>query len=368
MRIAVHAKVLSETRPVGIGIYTYNVLKAISKLDYKNEYVLYSNEPIVQKIEASNFKEKLINFPGGWTYLRFPFEFIDNKYDLLFMPKEVVPPFKRPKTVIVCYDLGLIRDPKERVPLSARLHYLISVNYAFKVADRIIAISEATKKDLVEKCKINPEKITVTHLGYDEGLYKQSSDANLIKKVKEKYGISKNYFINTSSLLWHRKNVTGLIKAFNLVKPKGGGLQLVITGKKGESYEEVESLISSLGLQKDVILTSYIPVEEMPVLLSGAEALVFPSFYEGFGLPLVEAMACGCPIITSNISSLPEVAGDAGILVDPYNTQQIADAMGKVLTDPDFSEKMRQKGLIRAKNFSWEKTARLTLDVFEKLL
>lgn len=368
MRIAVHAKVLSETKPVGIGIYTYNLLKAISAIDNRNEYTLYSNEPIIKKINKGNFKEKILHSHAGWTYYRLPLEFLRNKYDLLFVPKEVVPPFKRPKTVIVCYDLGLMRDPKNRTSFNASLHYHISVNYAFKAADRIIAISDATKRDLVEKCNIKPDKITVTPLGYDENLYKPITDEDLIQRVKEKYGIRDKFIINTSSLLWHRKNVTGLIKAFNIFRSRGGlDYQLVITGKKGESYEEILGLISSFGLEKNVILTGYVPVEEMPVLLSTADALVFPSFYEGFGLPLVEAMACGCPVITSNVSSLPEVAGDGGVLVDPYDVNNIAQTMEKVLFDAELRKKMRENGIARSKKFSWEKTARLTLDVFEQL-
>lgn len=368
MRIAVHAKALSEREPVGIGIYTYNLLKAISALDGANEYVLYSNEPIVKKIPAPNFKEKVLNFPMLWTYMRFPFEFVGGRYDLLFVPKEVVPPVKRPTTVITCYDLGRLRDPKERTPLDARLHCWISVNFAFKAADHILAISEATRKDLVEKCGVDPSKITVTPLGYDRGLYRPCKDEDLIGRVKERHGIKGDYFINTSSLLWHRKNIPGVIRAFDLLRKKtGSDAKLVVTGKRGEAYEEIIRLISAIGLEKRVILTGYVPDEDMPVLLSGALALVFPSFYEGFGLPLVEAMASGCPVITSNVSSLPEVAGDAGILVDPEDIGGLASAMEKVCTDGPYREKMAEGGLKRAGLYSWENTARETLKAFKSL-
>jgi glycosyltransferase involved in cell wall biosynthesis len=367
MKIAVHAKVLSERQFTGIGIYTYNLLNSLSKIDKENQYVLYSNQPIVNKISAHNFKEKILKFPKLWSYFRLPFEFINNKYDLLFIPKEMVPPIKRPKTIIVCHDLmGLIFA--DHISLDSKIHFWIATHYALKVADKIIAVSQSTKGDIIKICGVDPEKIIVIYHGYDKEMYKPCSNNDLIQQVKKRYGIKANYIINTSSLLWHRKNLIRLIKAFNICRSKGIiDHQLVITGKKGESYNEIVNLISSLGLKKDVILTDYIPSEDIPILLSGADAMIFPSLHEGFGLPIVEAMACGCPVITSNNSAMPEVAGDAGILINPYNIEEIASAIEKVLTDFSLRNKMRQKGLNRAKMFSWERTARETLKVFKNL-
>ena len=367
MRIAVHAKVLSEDKLTGIGIYTYNLLKSLSKIDRKNEYVLYSNEPFIHKIGADNFRERILSFPKFWSYLRLPFEFIDDKYDLLFIPKEMVPFLKRPKTVVVCYDLmGLIFS--NRISISGKVHFWMAVKYALKAADKIIAISESTKRDIIEKCNINPDNIIVTPLGYNEELYKPCNDENLISKVKEKYGIKSNYIINTSSLLWYRKNLPRLIKAFHTYRLKGvTNHQLVITGKRGEAYDEIVSLIKSLNLEKDIILTGYISTEDMPILLGSADALVFPSLHEGFGLPILEAMACGCPVITSNCSAMPEVVGDAGILVNPNNEEEIANAINQMLTDTEYRNRLRNAGLEQAKRFSWENTAGETLKVFESL-
>lgn len=368
MRIAVHAKVLSERQLNGLGVYAFNLLKAISKIDQKNQYVLYSNEPIVQKITADNFQEKILNFPKLWSYVRFPFEFVGDKYDLLFVPKEMVPPVKRPKTVVTCHGFGQRGVHEDRLPLSAKANIWIAANYALKSADKIIVVSESVKKDIVENCGIAPDKISVTLLGYDDSLYKPCSDENAIDAVKRRYGIKNKYIINTSSLLWHRKNIVRLVKAFHICKAKGiSGHQMVITGKKGEAYQEIIELIGALGLGHDVLLTDYIPTEDMPVLLSGADAMVFPSLHEGFGLSVLEAMACGCPVITSNVFSMPEVAGDAGILVDPYDEKQIASAMEKILCDQQRKNKMRIDSIERAKFFSWEKTARETLRAFESV-
>ncbi len=367
MRIAVHAKVLSEEQLNGIGVYTYNVLKALSRIDTKNDYTLYSNQPIVHRLQAENFNENIVSFPALWSYLRFPFEFISNKYDLLFVPKEMVPPIKRPKTIVVCFDLmGLLFA--DRISMKGKVHFWVATHYALHVADKIIAISESTKTDIIEKCGVDPDKIMVTPLGYDEELYQPRQDKNSIQKIKAKYGVTANYILNTSSLLWYRKNIPRLIKAFHACKSRMHiDLQLVITGKKGEAYGEVVNLLHALGLEKDVILTGYVPSQEMPFLLNGAEALVFPSLHEGFGLPLVEAMACGCPVITSNCSAMPEVVGDAAILIDPYNEEEIEAAMTKVVGDAELRIRMKGKSLARARQFSWERTARKTLKVFESL-
>ncbi len=367
MRIAVHAKVLSEGMPSGIGYYTYNLLNAISAIDNKNEYILYSNIPILHKIKAENFKEEIIKFPKFWTYLRWPLELRNGRYDLVFIPHEKLPPFVNIRKVMTVYDLhSLKRYFTSPISASAKIHFLIAIKYAIKRADRVIAISESTKRDIIEKCGIDAGKIAVTPLGYNEDLYKPCHDEDLIHKIKEKYGIKNSYIINTSSLLWYRKNLPRLIKALHIYKSKRViNHQLVITGKRGEAYSEIVSQIKSLNLEKDVILTGYISTEDMPILLSSADALVFPSLHEGFGLPILEAMACGCPVITSNCSSMPEVVGDTGVLVDPYSEEEIAHAIEKVLTDTELRNKMRKMGFERAKIFSWERTARETLKVFE---
>lgn len=368
MKIAVHAKALSEKQlHNGIVVYTYNILKAISEIDNKNQYILYSNKPIIQKIKKENFKEKILRFPKFWSYLRFPFEFNKkNNYDILFVAKEQIPPFIRPKTVIVCYDLYFKNS--RLISFNGKIHFWLAVNYALKKADKIITISESTKRAIVKDAGINQDKIVVIPLGYDKDIYKPCTDVALMNSIKEKYGINKDYFINTSSLLWYRKNIDGIIKAFHICKTRGLiKHQLIITGKRGEAYENIINLIKSLNLEKDIILTGCVPIEDLPVLLSGAVALIFPSFHEGFGLPIVEAMACGCPVITSNTAAMPEVAGDAGILVNPYSVEEIAQSIEVILSNIKLRNKMRDMGFKRVERFSWEKTAMDTLNVFKNV-
>jgi glycosyltransferase involved in cell wall biosynthesis len=215
---------------------------------------------------------------------------------------------------------------------------------------------------------VDPSRVTVTHLGFNREVFRPVTDPARLLEVRKKNGLDGRYLINTSSLLWYRKNLVRLVEAFAMVKERlrEPTLKLVITGKKGESYQEIVETAERLGVCGDLVLTGYIPLEDMPVLLSGAEALVFPSLDEGFGLPLIEAMACGCPVISSNRSAIPEVTGEAALLVEPEDTAAIAGCMEKVLTDPAEKERLRGLGMARSALFSWEQTARKTLAVFER--
>jgi glycosyltransferase involved in cell wall biosynthesis len=368
MKIAVHAKVLSETQLAGIGVYTYNLLTALAAIDHENEYVLFTNQALNFKIDAPNFRVHVVRFPRFWSYLSLPFELWKGKFDLLFVPKEFVPLFLRPKTVITVYDLMGLRFA-DKVSMEGKIHFWISVKYAIPAADAVLAISEETRRDVLEKCPgVDPAKITVTHLGFNREVFRPVTDPGRIKEVRAKHGLEGRYLINTSSLLWYRKNLVRLVEAFARVKKslRDPLLKLVITGKRGESYREIVETAERLGVREDLILTGYIPLEDMPVLLSDAEALVFPSLDEGFGLPLIEAMACGCPVISSNRSAIPEVTGEAALLVEPENTDAIAGCMEKILTDPSEKERLRALGMVRSAQFSWEQTAQKTLAVFER--
>jgi glycosyltransferase involved in cell wall biosynthesis len=364
MRVAVYAKVLSESEPTGIGVYVRNILRALVRLAPADEFVLYSNEPLRQQIDAPNVQVRILRFPRLWSYLRLPFEFTGDRYDVLFSPKEQVPPVFRPPTVMVVFDLMGKLFP-DRISLAARLHFHQAMHYAIPRAEAIIAISEQTKRSVIEHCGVEPARITVTPLGYDRDVYLPCEDRQLQAAVRTRYRIDGPYLLNTSSVIWYRKNLHRVLQAFALLVAQRGNEapRLVITGKRGEGYAEILELRRRLGLEREVILTGYIPAAEMPVLLSGAEALVFPSLDEGFGLPLLEAMACGCPVVTSNVSAMPEVVGDAGIQVNPLDVQALHAAMDEVFCRPMRREELRRRGLARAALFSWEEAARRTLAV-----
>ena len=368
MRIAVHAKVLSETDLTGIGIYVRNILRALARIDHDNDYVLYSNEPLQHGVQAPNFGVKILRFPRFWSYLRLPFEFIGGRYDLLFVTKEQLPPLVRPPTVLVVYDLVGLMFP-ERMPLAARVHFHIAVRYALPRANAIIAISEATKQCVVRACGIDPERITVIHLGYDPAVYRTDIAAERIALVKARLQLRGDYFVNTSSVIWHRKNLVRTLQAFAILKAALGAAtpQLVVTGKRGEGWQELVAWRHRLDLESDVVLSGFVAADEVPALLAGALALVFPSLDEGFGLPLVEAMACGCPILSSNRSAIPEVVADAGLLVDPEDTQALAAAMQRLACEPQLRASLRGLGLERARAFSWDAAAHATRALFERV-
>ena len=260
---------------------------------------------------------------------------------------------RKPKgnLIVTVHDIIPILYPQYH-PLKRALYFKYFLKPLLKKADKIISVSEATKKDLVGKLNIEERKIKVIHLGVSEK-FKPTEDISVLKK----YGINKNYifFLGT---IEPRKNVQRLIEAYNKLECED---KLVIAGGKGWG-EEVTSN------NENIVFTSYVDEKDLPALYSHATLFVYPSLYEGFGLPVLEAMACGTPVITSNISSLQEVSGNAAVLCDPMNVEDIKDKIRLVLDDNQLQESLRVKGLERATKFNWEKCARETEKVYEELL
>jgi len=292
--------------------------------------------------------------------------------------------------VVTIHDLGYLYYP-EAHRLVDRLYLNLSTRYNARAATHLIADSSATKRDLIERYGIEPDKITVVYPGYDvlslskgnETTFQPVRDEEAIEAVKARYGIAGDYVLFVGTLQ-PRKNLIRLIEAFSpstrlrraqssrsgrrLSNPQSpiSNLQLVIAGKKGWLYEEIFQQVEELELEGKVVFTGYVVAGDLPALLSGAGLFVFPSLYEGFGLPVLEAMACGTPVICSNASSLPEVAGDAALLVDPLDVEGLAAAMERVLGDEALRAELIERGFERARKFSWERCARETLDVLER--
>ena len=268
---------------------------------------------------------------------------------------------KRP-FIITVHDLVRLCFPFWREGISERTGLWLDVQ-GLKRADHIIAVSAYTKKDLVEKLGIAKERVTVVYNGINHGVF---------KPVPEKRLVSFPYFLYVGSER-PRKNLAGLIAAFARLKKEFGdlqGLKLVKIGAAGRSKQfrrMTQRAIARLNLEKDVIFIDHVTDNELAAYYSSAVALVFPSFYEGFGLPPLEAMACGCPVITSNCSSLPEIVGDAGLLVDPEDTNDITKAMHSVITDRTLSRQLMEKGIARARCFSWDIAAEETMEVYRKI-
>lgn len=359
MHIAFDAQVLGERLGFGVRTYTLNLLKSLVTIDLTNRYTIYAKHrfiPQVLNAKTDNFRVRILRSPLPWRlsrYTRLPAQLFFDKPDVFFSPVSILGLPYPARTVLTTHDLFSVS--------------MRQFSFLAKHAGAIIAVSHFVKNELVRLLKTKPEKIYVIYEGYDPDTFKPEVDKQKLNMIKQKYNIDSNYILNVA-VLEPRKNIPRLIEAFNrLNKQVPNCLKLVITGEKGWDYEGIFRTVRQSGLEDKVIFTGFVPQKDLPVLMSGAEVFVFPSLQEGFGLPPLEAMACGTPVITSNTSSLPEVIGDAGILVDPYNINEIVEAMYQVISNIELRERMRYKGLERVKMFSWEKAAKETIDVFKTI-
>ena len=345
----------------GFGFYVKNLVEALSKVDPQDEYIL-----VYPKTVASRH-EKDFSTPGRflWDQFTFPRRARKEKVDLLHQPCFSAPLLYPGKVIVTCHDLISIFFP-ENLPLASRLFYSKWEPFSYRKASRIIAISEHTKKDLMAFLKIPAEKIRVIPLAASRD-FRPIKSKKMLKKVQKKYHTGANYLLDVGTLE-PRKNLPFLVRAFALAVREGADINLVITGKKGWYYEGLFTLVDDLNLRDKVIFTGYVAEKDLPALYSGAQAFVFPSLYEGFGLPPLEAMACGVPVICSSTSSLPEVVGSAGLLIPPKDERIWAKNMIKILKDRGLAQTLSRMGIRQAKKFSWEETARKTIAVYKEVL
>ena len=362
----------------GVSVYTQNLVENLLKIDKKNEYILFFSSlrrkfpisnfqfPNKSQISDSNFQIKTFKIPPAileplWNKFHLlPVEKFLGPIDVFHSSDWTQPPTKAAKVTTI-HDFGFLKYPETAHP---KIKAVMARRFKWikREVDLIIAVSEATKKDTIEILNIPEEKIRVVYEAAPEDL-KQIKDKKIIEKVKKKYGIKGDYLLSVATLE-PRKNLKRIIEAWRLVQSaKNKEQSLVIAGKQGWG----EDLNSKLKTRNSKILfTGYVSREELSVLYSGANCFVFTSLYEGFGLPILEAMKCGCPVLTSNISSMPEVAGEAGILVNPLEVKDIARGIIEVIRDKEIREALRKKGFEQVKKFSWEKAARETLKLYEK--
>ncbi len=325
----------------GVGQYLNNLLECIFKIDDENEYILinYKDNSFKFNVKTKKIVDYLYKYflhkSIHLWYLMVPRKTRKNNFDLIFSPAHIPTFFRFSSAYIltVC-DIIPILFPNTGW-LGKSVYYKLTLPRSLKCADEIIVISQSTKNDLIEHLNIPKEKIRVIYLAANEN-YKQLPKEDVFR-IKAKYNLDFQFILHVGDLD-SRKNVLGLINAFRSVKRKMISHKLVLTGRKVP--KNVIKEIEKLNLNKDVIFTGYVPDEDLPALYNAADLFVYPSIYEGFGLPPLEAMACGTPVITSNVSSLPEVVGDAGIMVDPYNITNITAAMEQILTDDELKNSL----------------------------
>jgi glycosyltransferase involved in cell wall biosynthesis len=362
--IGIDASRAARTERTGTENYSLFLIRALLQLDRENRYRFYFNHtPAAGLIPiAANVEMRMMPFPRLWTHARLSWEMVTHSPDVLFVPAHVLPLVHPRRSVVTVHDLGYLHYPQAHTRW-ARTYLQWSTAYNARSATHVIADSEATKRDLIQHCGTTAEKITVVYPGCDPSFAPVHDLAQLVA-ARERYGIATPYVIYVGTLQ-PRKNLTGLLDAFSNLVGEGRDLHLAIVGKKGWLYEPLFARVRELGLEERVHFAGYVPQADLPGLLSGARALVLPSLYEGFGFPVLEAMACGTPVVCSDVASLPEVAGDAAILVNPHDTAQLTQALRRVLVDDALRHDLAERGLRQAARFSWQECARQTLQILE---
>jgi glycosyltransferase involved in cell wall biosynthesis len=367
MRVGFDLRVLQVNRG-GTAVYTQNLFSALQELDGSNQYV-----PLTSKIRLP--RRNLITKLGNaglellYTHILSPLRAAQLRVDLLHYPANTAPYLAPCPTVVTIYDMMFQRFPESYDP-----YYLRFARFFFPIsarrADRILTISEFSKQDIVRYCGVSENKVKVIYPGVAADLAPvERNQAQAF--VSDHYGIGKSPFVLFTGELGPRKNLENLIRAFSLLRrmDAASDFQLVLVGEKRDAqyFQRLITLIGNESLERAVHFLGFVPREDLKYILSAASAVAHISLCEGFGFPLVEAMACGTPLVTSNVSSMPEVAGDAGILVDPHNVEEIADGLQKILLDDPLREQLIVRGLQRATEFRWVDTARQTLSAYQEL-
>ena len=358
----------------GIGRYTRGLIGALAEVDRTNRYQLFSagRDPEA-KAWPSNFHLRTLPLTDRhlsilWQRLRVPLpvEAITGPLDLFHSPDFALPPVRRARTVLTVHDLSFMRYPE--CSSSALLAYLLrAVPRSVARADVILADSESTRRDLVELLHVAPERARVVYPGV-EARFVPQGDAPALGAMLARYGVRRPYILGLGTLQ-PRKNFVRLIRAYGLLRNRRDlPHQMVIGGGKGWLYEEIGETIAELGLEDHVRLIGFVADDDLPALYSAADIFAFPSLYEGFGLPVLEAMGCGTPVVTSTASSLPEVAGDAAILVDPHDVEALAEALGRLVDDDGLRNDLRLRGFERARRYTWRDAAVRLLGVYTHVL
>ncbi len=362
-----------DRKRTGVNNYLYNLLKSMVKNGKSDKISLIhyqrSNDPIYSQVKNDII---IPDMPLKLTsILGIPRAIKNADIDILHIPvhwyNQTTPFFlnRDIKKVLTIHDLTPIQFP-EMHTRETNITWKTSLNLIKNRTEIIIAISNSTKNDIIDLLKIPENRIQVIHEAADERYKPLKNKELVLEEIKKAFNINSPYILFVGTLE-KRKNVPTLIKAFFKLKKLSIPHKLVIVGGKGWKYTQIFDLINELRLENDVIFTDYVSDDDLVKLYNAADLFVYPSLYEGFGLPPLEAMACGCPVITSNTSSLPEVVGDAGILIDPNNIDSLTESMHKILLDKGLMEEMSKKSLERANMFSWEKTAKQTWDVYEEV-
>lgn len=370
MNIGIDARFYRSTT-AGLGRYTRGLLHNLSILDKTNKYTIFitPEDDKEYDITAPNFTKVVIKI-GHYTLAeQTKFLSILNKYnfDLVHFLNFNHPLFYRRPFITTVHDLTMLLYPVGRSQKSVvrKIAFKKVMVNAVKSATKAIAISNATKDDMVKYLGASANKIEVIYEGYDK-IYHNNYSVSTIDRIKEKYHLSKPYILFVSQWRPH-KGLPQLIKAFEILKTKYQlPHDLVITGKPNQNFPDIISSIKNSKFSSSIKLPGFVDELDLPLLYAGTDAFIFPSFYEGFGLGPLEAMACGAAVVSSNLSCMPEILGDAAQYFDPHDITQMAEKIASVLTDKKIRSRLKKKSLLQAKKYSWHQMAQVTLALYQK--
>lgn len=426
MIIGIDASRANKKRKTGTEWYSYYLIKYFAQIDKENQYILYTDKPLMgglldltkgdvstddhekkvkfrlgnQTIKSphNNFKAEILRWPFSyfWTLGRLSLEMLIHKPDVLFVPAHGLPLIRPKKTINTIHDISFMREKKifernklgpEMVPLRKIIGFFIklftfgkysadsldylewSTNYSLKKSKKVIAVSNFTKQEILKIYKdVKEEKIKVVYNGFNNRLYRKIDDKEKIKKVLEKYGIEGPYILYVGRLE-KKKNTPFLVEGFATARHYNNNIKekLVLVGDASFGYEDVVYTINEYGLRDEVIIPGWVEEEDMPYIFNGAVAFVFPTLHEGFGIPILQAFACGVPVIASDIPVLRETTGDAVYFFNNKEKETLGRAIEKITQDENLRKDLIEKGLKRAQDFSWRKCAQETLEVIKNI-
>jgi len=379
-KIGIDIRTLMDKHYSGVSEYTFHLVNEFLRLDQNNDYLLYYNSgrdlagrlPSFTarnvRVVGTRYPNKIFNYILQKMF-RYPqIDRVIGGTDVFWSPHiNFLSLSKSTRKFLTIHDLSFLRYPEFFNRRKNFWHRLINVRKMVAGFDYLIAVSENTKQDIIELLKIAPEKISVIYSGIDSS-YCPITETLKIQIVKSRYGLPDKFILYLGNVE-PRKNLIGLIRAYNNLRrnnPDLAGVKLVIAGATGWKIKDIFKELYASEYQADIKFLGYIDKADKPVLYSLCSVFAYPSFYEGFGFPPLEAMACGAPVVTSNISSLPEIVGSAALTVDPYNTKAITTALEQVLTDDALAERLRRDGAEWVKQFNWENTAQRYLDLWQR--
>lgn len=383
MIIGIDIRMLVRGMKTGVEEYTVNLLENMLSLDKNIKFKLFYNG--YKKVELdhdwlkfSNVELKQYRIPNRFLdassyFFNYPkIDKLLREVDVFFSPHIFLSSVsKKCRTITTFHDLSFEKYPEFYSASKNYWHFSMNPKKQAREADKIIAVSESTKDDLVKIYGVNPDKIKVIYSGINQELRIENKESRILE-IRKKYNLPENYILYLGTLE-PRKNIIGMIKAFELFKKKfrfqrrhsgilPSEFKLVVAGSKGWLYEDIFKMVKNSPAKNDIIFTGFIDDKDKSILYSQSELFIYPSFYEGFGFPPLEAMTCGTPVITSNFSSLPEAVGNAAVMINPYNLDELYKAMKMVLNDDKLKNILIKKGFEQTKKFSWQKCARETLD------